>query len=108
MKRKLIVSSLVLCVVVLNASLASSQTKLKALYDRKQFFELRDALKEIDSKDEAEVLFYRAVVSNKFHRPTESINFIQRYLATASPQNLLLRDSSELLADNYIKIYQYH
>src|SRR5215211_7928510 len=103
MKRKLIVSSLVLCVVVFNASLVSSQAKLKALYDRKQFFELRDALKEIDSDDEGEVFFYRAVVSNKFHRPTESINFIQRYLDTRSAQNLVVRDSYELLADNYIK-----
>jgi len=107
MKAKLIVSSAVLCVVIFNASLASSQTRLKALYDRKQFFELRDVLKELDSNDQGEVLFYRAVVSNKFHRPTESINFIQRYLEATSEQDPLVKESYELLADNYIKTYQY-
>jgi len=106
MKNKLIVSSLLLCVVLFNASLASSQTKLKALYDRKQFFELRDALKQIDSNDESEI-FYRAVVSNKFHRPTESISFIQKFLEAATEQNTLVRDSYEVLADNYLKTYQY-
>lgn len=56
MKNKVIVSCLLLCVVLFNASLASSQIKLKALYERKQFFELRDALKEIGSTGEGEDL----------------------------------------------------
>jgi predicted aspartyl protease len=107
MKNKVIVSCLLLSVVLFDASLASSQTKLKALYERKQFFELRDALKEIGSTGEGEDLFYRAVVSNKFHRPIESIELIQRFLATATEQNTLIRDSYEVLADNYVKTYQY-
>ena len=106
MKNKLIASSLLLFVVLFNTSLASSQTKLKELYERKQFFELRDALKDIVSNDGDEI-FYRAVVSNKFHRPTESINFIQKFLEAATEQNTLVRDSYEVLADNYIKTYQY-
>jgi predicted aspartyl protease len=89
--------------------LAGSYPKLKEMYDGKRYFELRDALKSYRRNQSAELLFYRAVVSNKFNQLDSSINYLQRYikLAEGGGHRSLLKESYEILADSYMKTYQY-
>ncbi|HKO99328.1 MAG TPA: retropepsin-like aspartic protease [Pyrinomonadaceae bacterium] len=110
MDRKLVACSVVLLVACLHLSVsAASDAQLKSLYANKQYFDLRDALLTRGSDRSAELLFYRAVVSNKFNQPQASINFIQNYLERSKGINAaeFVRDSYELLADNHVKTYEY-
>jgi predicted aspartyl protease len=88
---------------------AGAYPKLKELYDHKRYFELRDALKTYRRNQSEELLFYRGVVSNKFNRLDSSVNYLQSYikLAGRGTNRSLLKDSYEILADNYLKTYQY-
>lgn len=98
-----------LCLVV-SASLADEPLQnFKKLYLSKQYFELRDALKAHRADQSPEILFYRAVISNKFNKPRLSIIQLDEYLkkAKADADSDLLAESYELLADNYLKTFQY-
>lgn len=87
----------------------ATNADFKKLYFDKQYFELRDALRDYPGPRTGEWLFYRGAVSNKFNRSRLSIQYLNRYLKKASgrPDNALLIECYELLADNYRKTYQY-
>ncbi len=82
---------------------------LKELYTSKKYFELRDVLQDRPDDQSTELLFYQGVVSNKFNKPQSSITYLQNYLKQAkeSEDTDLLIECYELLADNYLKTYQY-
>jgi hypothetical protein len=82
---------------------------LRALYDSKQFFALRDVLKSKRDDRSDESLFYRGVVDNKFNNLKESIARLERYRGRAKdrPSDPLLKECYELLADGYLKTYRY-
>lgn len=88
---------------------ATTDPHLKSLYEGKQYFDLRDALPARGADRSTELLFYRGVVSNKFNRPQESIAHLRNYLKKAgeNADASLAKASYELLADNYVKTYQY-
>jgi hypothetical protein len=109
---------LLLCLGVLasSASYAPAQSgradeisRMKQLYDRKQYFELRDAVANYHGKADARLLFFRGAVANKFNKSQLSINYIKKYLRLAKEgvDKHLLIDCYDMLADNYKKIYQY-
>jgi predicted aspartyl protease len=91
------------------AATARPLENLKELYTNKQYFELRDALKTRHLDESGDLLFYRGVVSNKFHQPQLSLRYLKEYLKRAKEKKdaELLIDCYELLADNYLKTYQY-
>lgn len=88
---------------------ASPKAELKWLYTEKHYFDLRDTLVSPKANQPADLLFYRGVVSNKFNQPQVSISYLESYLKTAgtNPDPELLKGCYELLADNYVKTYQY-
>jgi hypothetical protein len=93
---------------VVTSGVAQTPARLKTLFDNKQYFELRDELESRELDQSASLLFYRGVVGNKFGQHRASINFLSRYLKNKQPRDSdFLTTSYELLADNYVKLYQY-
>lgn len=88
-------------------TLFASTTELKNLYDKKQYFDLRDKLREFENDKSIEVVFFRGAIANKFNSPKDSIKLLSHYLKNASPNNQHLKECYLLLADNYTKTYQY-
>lgn len=104
--------AVVLAFVLLSAppvANASSYPELKELYSNKQYFQLRDTLRARAKESSTELLFYRGAVSNKFNQLSSSIDYLQKYLKKVEKKKdaLWVRESYELLADNYLKTYQY-
>ncbi len=92
------------------AAVANAGTATPAqLYTSKQYFELRDLLRSTQNNGTPESLFFRAVVANKFNQPNRSILYVQRYLNRVKDAKdpSWLVDCYEILADNYLKTYQY-
>jgi hypothetical protein len=101
---------LVLFITCLQLSAAQLPIKkIKHLYERKQYFELRDTLAAAGNDHSKALLFYRGAVDNKFNRLNRSIIHLQDFLKQAGGQtdNNLVVDGYRLLADNYIKTHQY-
>jgi predicted aspartyl protease len=103
-------------ILAISANYALAQSKqpdeisrLKQFYDRKQYFELRDAVENYHGKTDDRLLFFRGAVANKFNKSQLSINYTKRYLRLAKEgwDRHLLIDSYAMLADDYKKIYQY-
>jgi predicted aspartyl protease len=88
---------------------AADYRKLRDLYSYRQYFELRDSLREYRGNQAAELLFYRGAVSNSFNRPQLSIAYLNDFLKRARGHDTsgLLIEAYEMLADNYRKTYQY-
>ncbi len=88
---------------------STPETELRSLYDKKQFFELRDRLADRELQKKVDVLFYQAAVANKFNRPEAAIGLLKKYLASpnAAKDKTLHREAFTLLADSYVKTYQY-
>lgn len=88
---------------------ASGPEKLRNLYNTKRYFELRDELRKVKDDSHPEVIFFRAVVYNKFNSLDSSINYINRYLklTESDKADTLKEESYDILADNYIKSYDY-
>jgi predicted aspartyl protease len=91
------------------AAAQNPSAKLRELYRNKQYFELRETVRAQRPDRSAELFFYRGAVSNKFNQPLSSIAFLNNYLKrakeTKDPE--LLIECYEMLADNYLKTYQY-
>lgn len=87
--------------------LFASTTELKELYDKKQYFELRDKVNELRGNSSNEIIFYRGAIANKFNSTEESIKLLNLYLKNASPKDANLKECYSLLADNYTKTFQY-
>lgn len=102
----------ILCALVLVVFLAPSfvfgttNHDLKKLDLARQYFDLRDALKNYAGPRSVDLLFYRGVVHNKFNRPGLSIKFLNAYLRQAKDTSMRIK-AYELLADNYRRSYQY-
>lgn len=101
---KRVTTFLAFLLLVANVSFAVPVDGLKDLYDKRQFFDLRDQLNEAKNAD---ALFYRGVIENKFNRPDASISTLKNFIATAGKAPSLLREAYTLLADNYVKTYRY-
>jgi hypothetical protein len=80
---------------------------LEELFRNKQFFDLRDQVAKQGNVASSEMLFYRGAVANKFNRLQDSIQLLQGYLKTAKDNDKYLQDCFELLADDYVRTYQY-
>lgn len=81
--------------------------KLRQLYDRKRYFELRDAVDSSRGQADASLLFFRGVVANVFNRPRASIAYLRQYLARAGDDGAQLSDAYTTLADDFIKLSDY-
>lgn len=86
---------------------AGDTASLKQLYDQKRYFELRDAVENYSGKPEANLLFFRGVVANAFNRPRASIRYLDRYIAAAGAGDRWLSDAYALLADDFVKLFDY-
>ncbi|MBV8858047.1 MAG: retropepsin-like domain-containing protein [Acidobacteria bacterium] len=82
-------------------------TKLKQLFDRKRYFELRDAVGNYNGRPEAKLLFFRGAVANAFNRPLDSARYLRRFIARAGRDGEWLSDAYTLLADDFVKTYDY-
>ncbi|HJQ31244.1 MAG TPA: retropepsin-like aspartic protease [Pyrinomonadaceae bacterium] len=96
------------------SSLAPAQTgrqgelaKLKQLYDQKRYFELRDAVESYRGNDDAGMLFFRGAVANLFNRPRTSTTYLKRYVARAGANDEWLSEAYTLLADDFVKMFEY-
>lgn len=101
---KRIAAFLACLLLVTNVSFAVPTEELKDLYDKRQFFDLRDRLREAKGDD---LFFYRGVVENKFNRPDTSIATLKNFIAKPGKDASLLREAYSLLADNYVKTFRY-
>lgn len=88
---------------------ASAYPTLERLYTNREFFELRDTLRDHGRDRSMDLLFYRGVVASKFNQPQSSIGYLQNYLKQADGRTdpARLVDCHEMLADSYLKTYQY-
>lgn len=88
---------------------AGSYSDLKKLFESKRYFELRDALDRENSEDSPIILFLKGAVSNKFNQLDKSIEYIRKYLEKtgSNPNAEYQTESYDILADNYVKSYQY-
>jgi hypothetical protein len=86
-----------------------AEPELKHKYDNKNYFDLNDAIQKNDHVNSIDVLFFKGAVNNKFNRLGLAINYINRYIAKSRDNNddKYLKDCYEILADSYIKLYQY-
>lgn len=111
--RKNRLSSRVVCslfVLIFSISINAQKTyvsNFKDLYDKKQFFDLRDELKSVENESSGEILFFKGAVENKFNKPVESINLLRKFLDEKPLNKELVRESYSLLADNFVKTYRY-
>lgn len=89
---------------------SDNSEELKKLYDNKKYFELNIKITNNDFSRVPEILFYKGTVCNKFNQLNQSIDFINQYLIInkENKEALYLKDCYEILADNYIKLYQYN
>jgi predicted aspartyl protease len=79
------------------------------LFESKKYFELRDSLEKDTSEDSPLILFLKGAVSNKFNQLDKSISYIKKYIdITGNNSNAeYMIESYDILADNYVKSYQY-
>lgn len=103
------ISVLFIALFSVAASVRPATDELKDLYEKKQYFDLRDKVAETKKNKVRELDFYRAAVENKFNRSDVSIKILKKFLASnPSLENRALeREAYALLADSYVKTYQY-
>lgn len=80
---------------------------LKALYDSRSFFQLRDSIEEKDAAGATDYLFYKGAVENKFNRLRDSIENLKAYTSSPSANNDLKYEAFSLIADAYRKLGNY-
>jgi predicted aspartyl protease len=88
-------------------TLAFAQGNFEQLYKNKQFFDLRDAVEKAAKPLPPDYLFYRAAVANRFNDPKGSISFLDTFLKLRIGSDERIQEAYELLADNYVKTFQY-
>lgn len=89
------------------SAFAADKANLEDLYQNKHYFELRDALRMHKNDKNSEILFYRAVIANKFNEPGKSNEYLEKFLKKENPNRKRMVEAYELLADNYTKIGEY-
>lgn len=103
---KRIVTFLACTLLVGQITFVAAGNDLRDLYDKRQFFELRDGIIN-ENGPPADRLFYHGVIENKFNRPEASIATLKKFIAAAGKDKAILREAYTLLADNYVKTYRY-
>jgi hypothetical protein len=88
-------------------AIAYSQGNFEQLYKNRQFFDLRDAVAKGYKPLPPDYLFYRAAVANRFNDPKGSISFLDKFLKLKIGGDERMQEAYELLADNYVKTFQY-
>jgi predicted aspartyl protease len=88
-------------------ALAFAQGNFEQLYKNRQYFDLRDAVEKSAKPLPPDYLFYRAAVANRFNDPKGSISFLDKFLKLRIGDDQRMQDAYELLADNYVKTFQY-
>ena len=68
---------------------------------------MRDSLAKSKNDKSPEILFYRAVVFNKFNEPEKSNEYLQKFLKNKTADKNKIVEAYQLLADNYTKTYEY-
>lgn len=101
------IKCLLLLLLFAQQSFYATTAELKDLYDKKQYFDLRDKLFEFKNDKSNEIIFYRGAIANKFNSSEESIKLLNLYLKKTSPKDGNLKECYSLLADNYTKTFQY-
>lgn len=86
---------------------AADPAELRQLFDRKRYFELRDAVENYAGRPEAKLLFFRGAVANVFNRPPDSARYLEQYIARAGRDGEWLSDAYTLLADDFVKTHDY-
>lgn len=110
MKAKILLSGFFLFLITATVSLrAESYSDLKKLFESKKYFELRDALERETSEDTPIILFLKGAVSNKFNQLDKSISYIMKYIDKTgnNADAEYITESYDILADSYVKSYQY-
>lgn len=101
----------VLCILtqLLRPTAAETAPSLQDLHASRRYFELRDALTSSKESPTADTLFFRGLVQNKFNHPDLSTKLLLDYLKREKGKKYtrLHLESYEMLADNYLKTYQY-
>lgn len=88
---------------------AQPAKNLETLYQKRSYFVLRDELAKQVNDSSNKILFYRGAVANKFNQPLESVALLKQYLqgANAKTESKTIAEAYKILADSYIKSYQY-
>jgi predicted aspartyl protease len=82
-------------------------SRLRRLYDEKRYFELRDAVESRRGRADARMLFFRGAVANVFNRPRTSTKYLNQYIARAGADDEWLAEAYTVLADDFVKTYEY-
>ncbi len=83
--------------------------ELHVLYQKKRYFDLRDALKRFENASSFELSFFRGISANKFNRLDTSIEYLEAFSRQwrGNDDISLLIDALETLADSYAKGFHY-
>lgn len=101
---------LISCSVPKRMVLTESQLReLHMKYERKHYFDLRDALRQYDGLSSIVLSYYRGVRDNKFNRLESSIKHLRTFIryADAQTDGDKLIDCWEILGDDYTKAFRY-
>jgi len=99
--------SLGIILLALLIHVAAPAQALEDLYKNRQYFELRDAVRNPSTSKQTDYLFYKAVVANRFNDPKASIVSLQKFLKRQKAGSDLAKEAYEILADNYVKTHEY-
>lgn len=104
-----ITGALLVLTLLAASPLVATANELKELYDSKQYFDLRDSISKRGAIKGPDHDFYRAAVENKFNRPEAAIHILNKLFGsqTGFRDRTLEREAYTLLADSYVKTYQY-
>ena len=110
LSRKLsIIVTLAFALFAAHRTLPATREDLSKLFEKRQYFELREQLANLRGDSDRSTVFYRAVVENKFNRPERSIRLLESYLRSPekNAERKMIVEAYSLLADNYVKTFRY-
>lgn len=105
-----IIIPLMACSGLKRTALTESQLKeLQTTYENKQYFDLRDKLRQYDGLSSVMLSYYRGVSDNKFNRLASSIKHLRTFIRYAAKDTEADRiiDSWKTLGDDYTKAFRY-
>ena len=87
----------------------SQLEELQTAYEKKHYFDLRDALRQYDDLSSIMLSYYRGVADNKFNRLESSIEHLRTFIRHTEEHTDLDRiiDCWEILGDDYTKAFRY-
>lgn len=96
---------LIIFIFAVSGMPVTARPSLESLLKERQYFDLRDQVRTRSRETSPELFFYRGAVANRFNQPAESIALLEKYVRRAGAANS--RQAREMLADNYLRTYQY-